>query len=358
MRVLYQYGHTSTVNLASAWLRQCSAPSLRMPVLSALNASSSGMLLRELILPYSHKFKSLNLSMYDTAEWKGLLTLPFDTLTTLSLSLRNLPLDGRFYEITSAPFLCNVNITGILDMGSLPKLPWEQLTSLHLFGTLAPDEISEILTRCASLQVCELDMVDESEEYPSLYTPASVPMLHLASLRITFCSAESLGWLCILNTPNLSLLTIPGLPRTEKPRHDYAIYFRNISALRHFIVQPFQFPEDTLSRKVYIDEGIIQAIPFVTELVLPYNHYLTPRTAAKVVTGELLPNIEHLEFSGDIITPIVDSLMTRGTSQTSHLRKVVIHTDISNEEWNNPLINSINVLWTQGLEIDVKYHSD
>lgn len=108
-----------------------------------------------------------------------------------------------------APLLRDFQITNFFHFGPeflqfLPRLPWEQLTSLSLTGEFTFSDVRKLLSWCTSLERCHLDHVSGIWSGISS-NPIDLP--HLKALWIIFSSLDSFQALYMLHMPSLSSLT-------------------------------------------------------------------------------------------------------------------------------------------------------
>lgn len=120
-----------------------------MQIMLDFGYTSSSIVLKDLIVPYSTCFRSLTQLFVDPFNLSTLFSLPFDSLVNLHLNLRYCGLRERVQldDLLHAPLLRRLHVEGIKDLIVVHKIPYTQLThistrSLHAEQTLAKSQRS------------------------------------------------------------------------------------------------------------------------------------------------------------------------------------------------------------------------
>lgn len=315
--------HTgSPAKLAAAWLRQSSSTQIVLKV-SGFGASfGAEYLWKELLVPYSRRLKSLDSILTDANHFHS---VPFDTLETLSLFYG--PRASNTGGSMTASSLKDFRVTNILPIHNhnllsfLPSVPWGQLTSISLAGSLIFNDVCDILLQCKVLEHCQLDTITSSSVG---MVQDSVHLPRLKSLRIKLGFPHLFHELCLLVTPNLSEFTVNHPPK-DPPVLEQLAKFAKVSqrTLHHLEITK----SDPHFHGLEISAGeILPMFPFVTHFIAK-DLYITPSTLLKIKTGELLPRIQALEFMPrHRIEDIVDILVPRHPIRLSRLRNIYLHT--------------------------------
>lgn len=314
------------VNLVAAWFRQSSCTQISLKVSSLISSSDAEYLWKELLVPYSHRLKSFDSILFDANHFHS---IPFDTLKTLYLLYSTRSSNPGGFMV--APSLQHFRVTNIPPdddeslVSFLPSIPWEQLTSLSLDGSFSFSDLSDVLLQCKVLENCQLDTVDRDSPGD---IQRSVVLTQLHSLQIKFGMPHLFDALFSLSVPNLSTLTVnvpPNAPGVLEKFSKFMTTLRN--TLRHLEITK-NSPEFRRGEGGPVVE-IVHTFPFVTHFVAK-ELFIAPTTLAKINTGELLPEIEVIEFMahpGGRIEDIVDTLVARHPNQISRLKDIYIHTD-------------------------------
>lgn len=318
----------SPIMLVAAWFRQASTTQVVLKISgfpASFESSDAEYLWKELLVPYSSRLKSFDSILMDANHFHS---IPFDALTTLSLICepRN-DNPGGYMMASSLRHLRIMKIPSIFDrrlLSFIPQIPWEQLVSLSLDGWLSFDDVREILLQCKLLEHCQLDTINASS---SGTVQNSVDLPRLQSLQIKFSSPELFRELVSLVVPNLSTLTINLPPSIPDVLERFAQFMETLKgALRYLEIT--KSGQNIHGSECSLDD-IMHMFPFVTHLVAK-ELCIAPDTLEKCGIGELLPDIEALEFLAryeDRIEDIVDLLVPRQPShRTSCLRDIYIHT--------------------------------
>lgn len=194
-----------TINLVSAWFRQCSSRHISLQMSHFLGLSpkfNSDPLLKEVLIPYSHRIKTLS---FLPVEPTHLSALPWDVLVSLSLhSGDSLPAPG---ERIAAPCLRFLAIKHSSSRGQFnilsffPEFPLEQLTGLVLTGFLDIMQISQVVSQCPGLESCKFYTISSN----SVVRPISLSLPHLKSLSIIFLAGEKCLTRCSYSLHRISL---------------------------------------------------------------------------------------------------------------------------------------------------------
>lgn len=340
-----------TINLISAWFRQCSSTQISFQMSHFLGIPptfNSDLLLKQVLVPYAHRIKTLS---FLPVEPTHLSPLPWDVLTSLSLhAADSLPAPG---ERIVAPFLRFLALKYSPSRGPFnllsffPEFPLKQLTSLYLTGIINVSHIYQVLPQCPALERCQLYSISSN----SVLTPVSLSLPHLKSLSMMFTRKEAFDTLFIFAAPSLSSLS------THYPLNEpgylskFIAYLTTLkSSLRQFELTPNSYPSD----EVPIEE-IMRSTPSVTHFIAKATDIL-PTVLAKIGTGELLPNIRLLRFSAPdlkAVDAIVDCLITLQPRWRSKLQDIHIHT--SRWQYSSRRIRALRSL---GININLEYTRD
>lgn len=351
----------SSVELAKSWLGQSSMSGFSLGIFRNSRITPAGflirsdriaqpelLLLKELVVSNSQQLRSLELGP-DKPQWDLIHYLPFDNLTTLIIE-PHFQMNDQLGDLLSAPVLRSVRILvnpPIPRPTKIPTLPWGQLTHLSIFGMFQMSGILPLLASCTSIEVCRLHTIMAA--FPHLPV---VLLPHLESLLLTLDSniPTMFDFLGFLKLPSLSSLMIPSLTPFGQDTAPALINFvRTVATtLRQFEVR---LPTTDL----LIDETFITVLSPVTHLIFQRGYRLSPSIVSNIVSGVMLPNLEHFEFGlseKDNAQSIVEMLSARSPS-TSHpisiIKKVVIY--CYNLCWEDPIQPQLQDLRSQGMEI-------
>ncbi|KAF9458623.1 hypothetical protein BDZ94DRAFT_82627 [Collybia nuda] len=314
---------SSPIKLIAAWFRQCSSGTFTLKISGFSKDFDTDCLFEELLIPYSSRIVSLSSILMNANHFSA---TAFDILE--SLRLTHAPRKVNIGEPMIAPLLRHFEVTGItrnIDnrlIELLPRVPWRQLTSIHLTGWFNFSNICDILVHCHSLEDCQIDTV--SGISPDVDHPL-VELPRLKSLWIKFGSAVLYHELFSFVAPGLTSLSVnhpPQIPITLKKFSAFINTF--ISTLRHLEItkNPFDYlPAAPTLQVTHMPQ-------FVTQLTSK-EFTIDLGTLARIGTGELLPDLEVLEFLAadrTKIENIADALIPKQSSKTPRLKDVYIHT--------------------------------
>lgn len=320
-----------TVQLISAWIRQCAQEQIVLeasPILDGPYYLATDELLAQLIMPYSRRIKTLSLLPLHTPD---LFSLPWDILTTLSLRFdQYLPNSNESTTIV-APSLRYLGITDIHRssrlklLSFLPSLPLGQLIGLNLNGNLSMEHIHEMLALCPSLERCQFNTIVEGplQTYPDGF---AFDLPDLKVLRIRFSTRTLFDMLFLFNVPNLSSFST-NVPQDET--EFFARLAKFTETFRHTLYE-FEVIQDNFRSYEAPIENIIQTVPSATSFCAEYSLIL-PDTLRRIGAGEMLPNVEVLRFRAYAIDiqsteEIVRYLIPKVRGRTSRLKDIHIHT--------------------------------
>lgn len=209
-----------------------------------------------------------------------------------------------------------------------PHIPWQQLTSISLSGGLDPTELYEVLSLCHSLEDCNLNGVGDTSKLPSgniHAAPASECNLpRLKDLWITFSLPQYFHNLFLLNIPNLTSLAVT-LPPDEPEILERFTWFVGAKAKT---LRSFDCIQDHKGTSFPIDRTM-RVLPLLTHFVAKRRHITLP-ILAQLGAGELLPNLEVLEFApaGNVtVDDILDALIPQQSNKASSFTNISICID-------------------------------
>lgn len=338
------------INLIAAWFSQCSSTQILFTMekwrRQRLLTLTADHLLGEVIIPYAHRFKALG----SVLTQRGYLySLPFDVLTTLSI--RYSPWITNPGEFMFAPLLQSVTITDVNQIAThtvptaLPHLPWAQLTSLCVEGSLTFGDVRELLSWCTFLENARFDSIKDSS--PELSLDVLV-LPYLKDLRIIFDSLTSTDGLGSLTIPNLASLITNLPPITSAFFEKFLAFMATFKrSLRHFELE--KTGVFTIKAPV---EHIIHALPFATHFIVK-DQNIGPSTLAMIGRRELLPNLKVLQFKAlrnDRVDEILDNLIPPDMIQKTNIKSIGIHATGSRD----PSISQrIENLLSFGISVDL-----
>lgn len=333
------------INLIAAWFRQSSSTQINLTISNKLTFSTpfrEHYLLKQLIIPYAHRLKSFSSRIIGASAFHS---IPFDVLTTLFLQYTEPTPTPTESMVT--PSLSSFHATGNLSHPGqhlilyLPRIPWEQLTSLTLNGLFSFPDACYLLVQCTSLEYCKFSTIGD-DQLDTALTPIILP--RLKSLEILFDTAQLFEDIFSLVMPNLSSLTTNLPPVLDLGK------FRTFSAPFRKTLRRF----GTLNYTRYFSPGnetpdeVLQMLPFVTHLattekILPFS------TIVRIGTGELLPDLQVLKFRAPIgngVEAAMEHLIPPGSSRKSQLKDIYIYTQERDDNWQR-----LKDLHSQGINI-------
>lgn len=341
------------IKLADTWFSQCSCSRISLAVQPKVRMSGRFDLtlhphiVSKLVVPYSQRLKSLGLAV-DKVLLKSFSCQSFQNLEELSLFL-NMENDQPWGESdiqfqSPTPSLRSLHIampSSILNDRFLLKLPLYQLTTLKLSGYIMASNLIEVLKQCTSIETFTGGTIYDARSQP--FHSKSMPIFLPNLQYLTVIFASDVGrFLHLLEMPRiLSLMTNIDVSSPECHSH-----FRRLQTLRTVII--------TGTRRGYIDEDFISSISYSTKVLLG-SYACQPSTLSKIGTGGLLPNVEHLEYSGRNLQLVVDMLWARLSSarkspeRVSYIRRIVITSDDEVVFFKDKL----DLLRSQGIDIIV-----
>ncbi|KAF9459623.1 hypothetical protein BDZ94DRAFT_1312240 [Collybia nuda] len=289
--------------------------------------SYGSLFIKEVVIPNARRFKALSCPPILPGQWHS---LPFDSLTTLYLSSSPFPIYEN--EQLNAPSLRTLGIIGIAKnhavergssklRGRLPEMPWKQLTSIELTGTIPFIDIYWILSNSTSLEKCVVNSSYQHSRRGITDLPV-VNMPNLKDLQISFVSSWDFGDLTHLDPPNLISLTTTTTSRGELNEVLPNFLMARAETLRHFTIIPANF-------SIYYTPGLMSEIPLVTHFSAR-GEVLNLSELADIGRGQLLPNVEVLEFAAyfkDTISAVLDALLPLEGDRTQSLKQITIVTN-------------------------------
>jgi hypothetical protein len=351
------------VDLTGAWLSQCNSNSLSLRVLLGLtntnfdamndNVKRLDHIIDSVVIPNTHRFSVLMVVLSHHGA-KSLLTLPSDSFPALEqvfIVYNNItqPLLTCDIPITAFSLASRLSVGGILSaravIPNFLQLPWSQLLSLLIqYRPQTANTCATVLSSCTSLiSLCiDTTLHDEDGMLPvSRDWRPQVP-IHLWCLQrlvITF-DMHLMGDM-------LSMLKLPRLQRLHfmQRRHVFSdasiwwslpaftTFLMSLSSLEAFEISDFAGRLVSTHQSHRNMEGLIACIPAVKVVQLSDTFPLLPSTMARIGTGALLPQAEHLEFAAQDPCTVIEMLTTRQATAlatvdpaqaVSRLRKVEV----------------------------------
>lgn len=362
----HHYILESSVKLAKALLIQVSAPQISLAILNLKPASlfsrtlyqDTNVAINELIVPNSQRLNSLDLVL-EGSQWDMISSLNFEHLVSLKLLLDGPIKPKRIGPPIFAPSLQAVGfytswfMDNVVDL--LPGVPWPQLRCLLIHGRQSPGCILSLLAKCASLEICQIDLIIPQYFLLPVSLP-NVPILLpcLQHLSFNFTSPTSIWLLPQLELPSIRSVEFSGISSINEEL--LPIFTAFLHAIADTI-RVVEIMED--EQEISIGEDILSALSPVTHLLLTIGHTFPKSALSSIGAGKVLPNLEHLQFaiSGteDDTQGIVDMLLARSTCAgslshpVSHLRVVGIYCDdVSVRDRVEPQLQDLQL---QGTEI-------
>ncbi|KAF9457704.1 hypothetical protein BDZ94DRAFT_1301712 [Collybia nuda] len=328
------HSYKSSISLAKAWFLQSSASNLGLKILGSWRNSIFpkvnlvlffDAIFSNLVVPFASRFKTLGSLVVNKLQWELLFTLPLDNLITLSLNFQRLGESSESRQLLTVPSLREIQFINMPSIKILSAFPLDQLTSMTLTGSITTGNLQEVLEQCSMLQACDLREISGSSLTP-LDFEKTITLENLTSLCITFTSAKYLGWLSVFRTPRLVSLVLSALPATLRSLEAFVGYISRVSNT----LRRFQIIEISKDRIYGLDipsvEPTLRAMPSITDLFLPEAYAICLPTLERIGMGELIPNIERIEFTGmGPVATVVDLLIPPQSNRPPRLKTVRIY---------------------------------
>ncbi|KAJ7615460.1 hypothetical protein FB45DRAFT_1064379 [Roridomyces roridus] len=138
-----------------------------------------------LSLEYSSRWGSVQLGNFSPHELQG-GPRAFPFLTDLVLSSKEPGPVASIPSLLDAPRLRSVELSGptFIDHGSLPSLPWRQLTNLNI-SVADPGECLQILEQTQMLEVLGFTLTANWDEQVTFPAPRVIILRHVHTLRLS-----------------------------------------------------------------------------------------------------------------------------------------------------------------------------
>jgi hypothetical protein len=268
-------------------------------------------------------------------------SLPFHILRTLLvLFLDNRSAVSSLDLFTNAPMLCKVSISNNGSPPGVLKLPWHQITTLHL-TRCSEDGILGILAQCPNVKVCGLREVTFTPLPPSRPRPVLMPQL--CKFNIAVDNINSVVDHLVL--PALDTLNVEMIHQEHADN-----FYESLISL---------FSRSCCPLRIL---GITHAdwvIPGLTPSVLLPPDVVTFKTNSPLSTDnvrELTPQHLGIDEASSFLLPKLETLSLDGGSKTNYPGCV----DVTRSRWTldlgryrdsgNPRLQSIVLLFSRGFE--------
>lgn len=163
-----------------AWLNRAKG----LPLAVSMDSEEEIPSISQTFAPYQNTLQKLDLS-FPGRTLELLCEIPsFPCLETLRLQVRSKGFkdtpapEALNTAFKYAPVLRHVELLGFRNLDTrLLKLPWPQLTFLHLATVIIPPRLVPMLEHCTNLEVCKLDVISWNFLPPTVI-PDMLPRLH------------------------------------------------------------------------------------------------------------------------------------------------------------------------------------
>ncbi|KAF9468319.1 hypothetical protein BDZ94DRAFT_779964 [Collybia nuda] len=259
----------------------------------------------DFVIPYIQRLRSLSLAV--PAAWLSpFLGLPagvMESLEEIELLAVGDPAPGIIAAIfRNVPLLRKVSVKGAFNQHAF-RLPWAQLTDLHLPNALLhPDTAISILKRCTNIVSCILSIEHDDSEPPvstPLSSPAELTKLEELEVNIDLCKSP-VQFFQLLELPTLRRLCVPKELFSKPWDPALAPVFAQFFALQHLDL--------SMSIETVDIETLLRAAPRLTNLFLTQGRSLSNTTLESMARGDIVPELRHLACWVFDITTFFDLL--------------------------------------------------
>ncbi|KAF9457717.1 hypothetical protein BDZ94DRAFT_1272540 [Collybia nuda] len=303
-----------SINLAKSWLLQIPGSRLSLTIMVGGTRGNPSSSLEDLVVPYSHRFRKLSVPV-TASELGKLLCLPQSSFC--SLEILNLQFIGSEHSINNvgspfinAPLLRELSLTLDHELQIKAHFPWTQLTKVSVVcSRLDPTDYLSILSNGFSLTHLSLSFISaiDSETETRITTLQSHPLClpKVKKLHLDFNCSHPGPLLISLELPSLTHLTLGSLSLIHWARVSHRRFFESFASCLEY------FETNNSYMFVELDDTILSWMPNLHSLILRRDYRLTSATLQRIGTGELLPKVEHLEFSVRDVSLVVRMLSER-----------------------------------------------
>lgn len=256
-----------------------------------------------LVMPNLRRFRHLSLSMHRTALEPLITSAPgaIESLDSLELEFLWTPQStaesfifypGSITAFEGAQNLRKVSLKSryFCDFKGMTALtfPWDQLTVLDLDIFLTIPMVVKFLPHCTQLLDCSLQIWGPASSIPSsmitLPRLRSIVLYSPRSLHFGACQAL----LQVLIVPRLKSFMI------HRDLQDQTLVQEALLKLISHSGCSVEFFEISGSYSNAFGDitFLLEAMPYLRKLVLPYSYFLLPHTMKRMVAGELVPHLE------------------------------------------------------------------
>ncbi|KAF9463473.1 hypothetical protein BDZ94DRAFT_1321805 [Collybia nuda] len=367
LRFPHFYENSKLIDLGASWWSQCSGSFLKVATMQRPTGVSmdqlDSSLIEKLVLPFSNRLRKIQmrLSVRDFAQMMSAPPGSYGNLELLALKV-----DGKHTEPWVEPgsaLLTSHNLHSIIlsipeYFWFKPRLTWESLSRLTLISKIPGDICLIIMSQCSSLTSCNLSIIDdpddqdlkstdEGEVLPPL--PLSLPLLN--SFSVQFRTGIFSPFLSHFALPNLSkfIITTGIMPHGHHWTRGCETFFKVAGpSLKNVEVKSsFQ------SLIFKVDSTIFSYFPNIRSFISPLNHRFETPTMEKIGRGELLPQVETIQFHAEHTSDVMDMLDARRSQALSSGSNVSIIRDITVACCESDEVDErLNILRTQGININ------
>lgn len=367
LRFVISHGNYGDIELGKSWWSQCSGSLLKLTTTGQLETSPNTdldfPLVDKIVLPFSNRLRRINLNL-SAQDLKNIMSASpgsFDNLQAVVLSVHGEkcePWAESDSAFLSSPTLHSVSLSIPGKLLVKPNLPWRTLTQLTFIMILPSDICLLILSECTALLSCSLGGIDDKDLksvaknniLPAL--PLCLPLLDAFSVR--FQSGGFSPWLSHLTLPNLLEFTITiDISHQDSPwTEGCEIFFKSMETSLHS-VEIKSSPHWVVS----LDDTIFSDFPHIRSFLGSLNHRFKPSTMEKIARGEILRNVESLQFHAENAVDVANMLKARRSQALSSDGAISLIKKIkfTCRESEPGVRESLDVLRSQGMAIENDY---
>ncbi|KAJ7115164.1 hypothetical protein C8R44DRAFT_983986 [Mycena epipterygia] len=291
--------------------------SLQSPLNLEISGTDSGPRITQLLTDYSWRFRSLSIRPDNP-----LLYLPagaMDCLETLEIDLSGF-LEWPLAPITTledAPRLRSLALKRSRTVHfHFFRIPWHQLTELHLNETLSfpPSSYYPFLAQCKALVTARLTVLQFETDGPLPLADRNIALPRLQTLELDAGNlTEYAKFLHRFDLPSLEDLTL----HTHKPAYNTTFHVTALPTVRHLYLDGGRARDPMLA-------AWLGACPSVVEVHLP-DSGIEDFILDHIARGSLLPDVELITMLRANLVTLTDTLHARQRSlQHSTITEVAL----------------------------------
>ncbi|KDQ59019.1 hypothetical protein JAAARDRAFT_206005 [Jaapia argillacea MUCL 33604] len=223
--------------------------------------------------------------------------------------------------LADAPMLADFQFVTVKRVAGMFKLPWAQMTRLHLIGlAISPSQCFDILRQCIPLVDFRISVLEDSPFHPSSLGHAVLP--HLTTLGISF-SAPFWELMGSITLPKLRCLYIShiGDTRVTWPEPHFSIFtHRSAVHLERITFSNISVPSDEMIRAFRNMPALLHCeIPCPSDSIDPLLRSMTC-SGQNNQQDYVCPKLESLTiggvtFSCDALVAMVESRYPMGVAR-------------------------------------------